>query len=220
MNWPAFRRRHFVVNRFQNRLLLVFLIHFAAVTFISLAAFLLIVNARLGSTSLSFKEQVEVSELITTMTRQLWPAYIVIFLGLVVQSTLVTHRVAGPLIKIRKTLARIGEGDLTQHVTLRRTDYLREEAALINEMTAMLKRRFITAKDEQAAIEGAIKEMGKAIEGGSIGEIRRTHALMAACVRSLRNEMDKIIIEPVAADWDKPQVNTTSDVRDKINDPV
>lgn len=195
MRWPMFRRRKFIVNRFQNRLLLVYLVHFGAVTFISLGIFLAVVMARLDNTSLSLAQRQEVGKLLHGFSWQLWPTFTAILIALVLHSTLVTHRVAGPLFKLRDALKRIGEGDLSQHIRLRRTDYLREEAEVVNAMTDTLRRKFAAVKDEQAALESALKEMGQAIEGGSIGEMRRTHAVLKGRVGCLRRELETFIVK-------------------------
>ncbi|MCG3176299.1 MAG: hypothetical protein MOGMAGMI_01245 [Candidatus Omnitrophica bacterium] len=61
----------------------------------------------------------------------------IIFYGSIVFS----HRIAGPLPKIYRTLREIGQGNFDQKLQLRRTDELRELADVINEMTSKLKER-------------------------------------------------------------------------------
>lgn len=61
----------------------------------------------------------------------------IIFYGSIVFS----HRIAGPLPKIYRTLREIGQGNFDLKLQLRRTDELRELADVINEMTAKLKER-------------------------------------------------------------------------------
>lgn len=214
MRWPMFRRKKFIVNRFQNRLLLVYLVHFAAVTFIALGAFLAVVMARLDDTSLSFGQRQEVAALLNGFSQQLWPAFAIILIAVVLHSTLVTHRVAGPLFKLRGALRKIGDGDLSQHIRLRRTDYLREEAEVVNAMTDTLRRKFSAVKDEQTALESALKEMGHAIEGGSIGEMRRTHAVLKGRVGCLRRELDTFIMRTAEGEAER-QANALGTARYK-----
>lgn len=61
----------------------------------------------------------------------------IIFYGSIVFS----HRIAGPLPKIYRTLREIGQGNFDLKLQLRRTDELRELADVINEMTTKLKER-------------------------------------------------------------------------------
>lgn len=55
-------------------------------------------------------------------------------------SILYSHRVAGPLVRITRSLKEIGDGNFDVNVKLRRADELKELAASINGMAASLKR--------------------------------------------------------------------------------
>ncbi|OIO39591.1 MAG: hypothetical protein AUJ72_00475 [Candidatus Omnitrophica bacterium CG1_02_46_14] len=61
----------------------------------------------------------------------------VIFVGSIVFS----HRVAGPLPKIYRTLKEIGNGNFDQHLVLREHDELKELALTINAMAENLKKQ-------------------------------------------------------------------------------
>ena len=50
-----------------------------------------------------------------------------------------SHHTVGPLPKIYETLRKVGRGDLSQSLTLRKTDELHDLATVINEMIANLK---------------------------------------------------------------------------------
>lgn len=56
-------------------------------------------------------------------------------------SLVFSHRIAGPLPKIYRTLRAIGEGQYDQKLVLRKKDELLELADVINEMAAKLKER-------------------------------------------------------------------------------
>ena len=61
----------------------------------------------------------------------------VIFWG----SIIFSHRIAGPLPKIYKALANIGEGNFDIKITLRKHDELRDLADVINAMAKKLRER-------------------------------------------------------------------------------
>lgn len=61
----------------------------------------------------------------------------IIFAG----SILFSHRIAGPLPKIYRTLKDIGRGNFNQHLVLRKHDELKELADAINQMAVDLKER-------------------------------------------------------------------------------
>lgn len=63
----------------------------------------------------------------------------VIFWG----SIIFSHRIAGPLPKIYRTLKGIGDGNFDVNLVLRKRDELKELADIINEMAKKLKEREI-----------------------------------------------------------------------------
>ena len=53
-----------------------------------------------------------------------------------------SHRVVGPIQRIKQTLEAIGAGDFSQRITLRQGDALEDLAKSINQMAAGLQQRF------------------------------------------------------------------------------
>jgi methyl-accepting chemotaxis protein len=70
---------------------------------------------------------------------------LVVLLALIVASVFVTlyisHKIAGPLYRLNKSLQAIGEGDLTMNIRLRQKDQLMEFASTINTMVENLRER-------------------------------------------------------------------------------
>lgn len=56
---------------------------------------------------------------------------LVLFMGRLI---VLTHRISGPLLNFTKTFEKLGEGDLTRKVHLRKHDYLKAECDRINKM--------------------------------------------------------------------------------------
>ena len=52
-----------------------------------------------------------------------------------------SHRIVGPLARIRRTLEAIGNGDFSQRIVLRRGDVLVDLAKAINQMAESLQKR-------------------------------------------------------------------------------
>jgi len=59
----------------------------------------------------------------------------------IVTGILMTHKVAGPLVRIHAALAQMAEGNFDIHLTLRKGDALFELADSINRLAASLRRR-------------------------------------------------------------------------------
>ena len=53
-----------------------------------------------------------------------------------------SHRVVGPMQRIKRAIEAIGEGDFSQHLVLRQGDVLEDVARSINKMAASLQERF------------------------------------------------------------------------------
>lgn len=84
--------------------------------------------------------------------------YINLFtLGLITAATVavvlwVSHRIAGPLFRFEKELARIRDGDLTTRIRLRSKDQMTDMARCLNEMTAGLQEKVLGIQMEAEEI--------------------------------------------------------------------
>ncbi len=74
---------------------------------------------------------------ITLLVELLLAIPIVFFLG--VQQS---HRIVGPMNRIKRTLEAIGAGDFSQRITLRQGDALEDLAKSLNQMAASLQQRY------------------------------------------------------------------------------
>ncbi|MBI4597531.1 MAG: HAMP domain-containing protein [Candidatus Omnitrophica bacterium] len=89
------------------------------------------------------REHVVVGLLAVTMTLlvELLVSIPIIFVLGIQQS----HRVIGPMSRLKRTLEAIGNGDLSQRITLRQGDALEDLAKSINQMAEKLQQRFPTS---------------------------------------------------------------------------
>ena len=53
-----------------------------------------------------------------------------------------SHRIVGPMARIKRLLEAIGNGDFSQHITLRKGDALEDLAGSINKMSEALQQRY------------------------------------------------------------------------------
>jgi methyl-accepting chemotaxis protein len=147
MNQPN-RRKYFLVDNLQYRLLAVTLAHFFVITLFIAATLFLPLILKMESEQLTPIEKQGAAAEFLSLHARFWPAMAGILILLGVHSLVVTHRVAGPLLGFRRTLRAIGEGDLTVRATIRRFDYLWKEAATINEMLDNVRERLRRLQDE------------------------------------------------------------------------
>jgi methyl-accepting chemotaxis protein len=117
---------------------------------------------------------------------RLWPALLVIFFLFALHSFLVSHRIAGPLRRFRRAYRAIGDGDLSSKVGVSQHEYLPNDAAALNDMTAALKRKLAAIKAQASAVEVAVECTRRVAEGGPPLAVRATAAAAAAEVAQLR----------------------------------
>ena len=137
---PQYKRKQYLVDRgyqlrFVTRVFMVVLTVAVVSSLISTA----LLYANMYRPELP--QQTLISSLIavaTTLLIELLLAIpIVFFLG-IRQS----HRIVGPMNRIKQTLAAIGQGDFSKRITLRQGDALEDLANAINQMAERLQQRF------------------------------------------------------------------------------
>jgi len=81
-----------------------------------------------------------------------------ITLATIIVTVFISHKIAGPLYRFEKELKKIGEGDLTKKITLRRKDQITDMAVGLNEMIASLHEKvFAIQSDVEHLLESASK---------------------------------------------------------------
>ncbi|MEW6519038.1 MAG: methyl-accepting chemotaxis protein [Thermodesulfobacteriota bacterium] len=80
------------------------------------------------------------------------------FLGTLIVVIFLPQRIAGPLYRIEKRLAELGEGDLRSQIKLRRNDILQDMAASLNDCTNSLQKKIKMAQENQAQLEKNIQQ--------------------------------------------------------------
>lgn len=87
-----------------------------------------------------------------------------------IAALLASHKVGGPLFRIEKALANISQGNLTEKITLRQDDKLKQLAANINMMTESLNGRMVQIKQQAEAVK---TKMHESKEGGIKEELEK-----------------------------------------------
>lgn len=161
------RRRRILISAFQYRLLMVDIAHFGTIVLIfALVVFLPLMLQLRSSTSRSPAEAQELADAFLFLHARLWPALILVLILLAFHSVLISHRIAGPLYRFQRVFRAVAEGDLSVRATIRRRDYLTQEADLVNEMIAALRTRIMAIEDHSTAIRAGIGDLKRTIEGG------------------------------------------------------
>lgn len=137
------RRQVYIDKRFQFRFIVKFCLILLAGVIVSTGLLFLFSQGTLTSSFIN-------SRLVIQPTgNAMLPAIIytnLISLGLILVTTVVvtlyiSHKIAGPIFRLEKEIARIGAGDLTIRVALRSKDQMQAFAEGVNTMTGELNRK-------------------------------------------------------------------------------
>ncbi len=171
MEKPLDRRKHVLIDEMQYRLLRVNAAYFVVIfaTFMTSLFAPLVLRLLMDDRASVARERAAQQFLLIDET--VWLPLLLTFLCLTTHSVFVSHRIAGPLVRLRRVLGAVGDGDLAVRATLRQKDYLVREQAVINEMIGKLSGRIgaveTTAEDIRARLAG----LRTAIATGSRGEV-------------------------------------------------
>ena len=122
--------------------------------------------------------------------------FVISFIHLIV----LTHRFCGPVINIKHTLEEVARGNFTRKVFLRKNDFLKEEAAILNHMVDQLAGRYEDIREDNTVLLAMIEEkLDENTDGIDIKPI--LNKVKANAVHT-RNILDKVKIDP-----DKSHVN-------------
>lgn len=122
--------------------------------------------------------------------------FVISFIHLIV----LTHRFCGPVINIKNTLQEVARGNFTRKVFLRKNDFLKEEAAILNHMIDQLAGHYEDIREDNTALLAMIGDKLDENADG-IGSHHILNEVKANAVHT-RNILDKVKIDP-----DKTQVN-------------
>ena len=170
--WRIYNRK-VLVETFQLQLAGVAVLHFALFALIVASTLFVPIIIRLESGDISSPHvQAAAREFLWLHTR-LWPPLFGAFILLVLHNILVTHRVAGPLYRFRRHLKAVGDGDLSSPMRVRRTDYLKQEAEVINDMVESLSNKVARAEQQLEEASGVCTDLRNALADGAEDELEQ-----------------------------------------------
>jgi len=115
-----------------------------------------------------------------------------IILGIAVIHLFYSHRIAGPIYRMGKEAARIGQGDLLGTVSFRTKDNLTDMAGLLNVMVSRYRGRVNTVKECLAEIEGLTEIVSGNIRRGENGDDLKQ---AAATIKANAEKIERCLAE-------------------------
>jgi signal transduction histidine kinase len=158
-------RRIFIVRKFQLKFAAFVLLF---MLLIGLVCGFIVYNSSMtvlvGKLSKVFPQH-RLMAIVNELNLRLAAGFLLAIILITVATVIVSHRIAGPLVRIERSLQDIGKGNLSLSVKLRKTDELQDLAQQINDMTFSLKEKLkkpeqLTAKS-LTAVESIKAELTK-----------------------------------------------------------
>jgi methyl-accepting chemotaxis protein len=171
MKPPNFPRRRYLVDNLQYRILLVSLLYVFAVVVVFTAILFVPLVMALEMESLDSPVLRDAAREFVSLHNRVWPPVILLVVLLVAHNVLFSHRIAGPLYRIRHDLKRVGDGNLFVQVKLRKNDYLEKEATSINDMIEALRAKIRCIDQNQKKAIGVLNDLQRALLRGAADEM-------------------------------------------------
>jgi general secretion pathway protein G len=190
--------RKILVRDFQKRFLLVnvFFIGLASLAFVA-ALYGPLVLA-LFDPNASREESAAAATTFLVLHGRIWLAMGLVLLAGAWHLTVLSHRVAGPLLRLSGIFRKAGRGDVSMRVRVRRRDYLQDEAEALDYMMMGLRRRFVVAKGRLTRIEAALEKVQSSNATRPGQEAASTLCELQQEVRLLRRCLDRCRTVPEA----------------------
>jgi len=204
------------VKDFQRRFLLVNIFFFCLVSVAFVAALFGPLIVTLFDPAAPRDELAAIATAFLVLHGHIWLAVGVVFIASVAHLAIVSHRVAGPLVRLCRIFRQAGRGDVSMRVRVRTKDYLQEEAAALDSMMLGLRRRMGVAKGRLTQVEAALGKVRSASTTGSGGDATSALCELENEVRRLRRSLDVFRTVPDAPARQSSEHDATSS-RQKAN---
>lgn len=164
------RRIYYIEKEFQTKyiLLTIFLLLTYTFAFIIIIFSPYILTLYLDFYSLS--EKAEAARTFLLLHSTVWPGIggIILLFGAV--SIFITHKIAGPLYRLKKSLSEINEGNLDVKVKLRKRDDLKDLAEQVNMLVDTFRTFVTTVRIDSDLLSDYILELEREIDAKMLTE--------------------------------------------------
>lgn len=196
------RRKHVLIDQMQYRLLKINVAYFVVIFATFMTSLFAPLVWRLLASDGTSPAGARAAQQFLLIDETVWLPLLLTFLCLITHSVFVSHRIAGPLVRLRRVLGAVGDGDLTVRATLRQKDYLVREQAIINDMITSLGGRIGAAETTAEDIRARVFELRTAVSASATSEVLDLLAGLDERVATLGTELGQFTLpsEGEAAD--------------------
>jgi methyl-accepting chemotaxis protein len=164
------RRIYYIEKKFQTKyiLLTIFLLLTYTFAFIIIIFSPYILTLYLDFYSLS--EKAEAARTLLLLHSKVWPGIGAVILLFGAVSIFITHKIAGPLYRLKKSISEITEGNLDVKIKLRKRDDLKDLAEHVNMLAEELRTFVNTVRLDYDLLSEYILELEREIDAKMITE--------------------------------------------------
>jgi methyl-accepting chemotaxis protein len=153
-------KNYLIVNKFHFKLLIINLIYVllisAAIIFIVLIPF----YRDIFQVNDIYIQHFSAKFFIALLNRSSIALFVLLVFSVLYQ-VMINHKVCGPLVNFSNTFQKIARGDLTRKIFLRRHDFLKNEAAQVNDMIDSLSERIMVLKKDHERILSTLENVSE-----------------------------------------------------------
>jgi len=164
------RRIYYIEKKFQTKYILMTIFLLLTYTF----AFIIIIFSpyilTLYLDFYSLSEKAEAARTLLILHSKVWPGIGGIILLFGALSIFITHKIAGPLYRMKKSISEIIKGNLDVKVNLRKRDDLKDLAEHVNMLAEELRTFVNTARVDYDLLSEYILELEREIDAKMITE--------------------------------------------------
>jgi methyl-accepting chemotaxis protein len=163
------RRKYYIEKKFQTKYLLLTML--LLLTYTSVFVIILFAPSIL---TLYFDnplaEKAEASRVLLLLHRKVWPAIGAVIILFGVLSIFVSHKIAGPLYRLKKSLSLITQGNLNVKIKLRKGDDLNDLAEHVNILVDELRTVVTALKADYDLLSDYILEIEREMKANVFSE--------------------------------------------------
>lgn len=163
------RKNYFIDKRFQAKYMLLIMLLLFIYTFI----FIIIIFAPYMLTlyfNYPLEDKAEAARTIILLHGKVWPGIGLVILIFGALSIFITHKIAGPLYRVKKSLSEVTKGNLNVVVKLRKFDDLKDLADHVNLLIEELRTFVTTLRNDYDLLSDYILELERKIEAKALTE--------------------------------------------------
>jgi methyl-accepting chemotaxis protein len=163
---------NFFINRsLQLKLVFISLSYMAIMLAVTLSFTLLpVIHTMFGTTDPNV--QYKSAQTFLLLAQRLVPSVLLLFGLFFIHLIIMTHRICGPLVNFNHTFECMAEGDFSRRITLRRKDYLHDEAEVINEALDNLHDHIAAIQEENHTLDEVLLKAENAPTPEALANVR------------------------------------------------